>query len=231
MDTDEGVGMHLAIHHCLYDAHSLQLLLADLVRAMNGEQLDPLPAGNVRSAVADILGQISGPAQGSEEFWKSQGTKTVINHFPVMTPLRESSRRILVESTTSSLSSSDLEQAVAKSGYTIQAVLQAAWTRILASYLGESTVTFGVVLSGRNTEATQNAVFPCITTLPVISTNNDSNHELLEQLCVGESQPILYTSERPMLLLEEFSVVHQHLFEQFVVGVIVCLSEVCCQHI
>ncbi|KAK4211603.1 hypothetical protein QBC37DRAFT_289871 [Rhypophila decipiens] len=182
--TDQGIFQHLAIHHCLYDAHSLQLLLADLAKAVRGdsEQIKPALQANMRLAVTEILAQSSASAGSSQGFWESQANKTVINSFPVMTPLRESPRQVLVESFTGSLGFVEVERAVAESGYPMQTVLQAAWTRILSSYLGEAAVVFGVVLSGRNTEATQKAMVPCITTLPVISTNKASNQELLQQM-------------------------------------------------
>ncbi|KAM7215882.1 non-ribosomal peptide synthetase [Rhypophila decipiens] len=180
--TDQGIFQHLAIHHCLYDAHSLQLLLADLAKAVRGEQIKPALRASMRLAVTEILTQSSASAGSSQGFWESQANKTVINSFPVMTPLRESPRQVLVESFTGSLGFMEVERAVAESGYSMQIVLQAAWTRILSSYLGEAAVVFGVVLSGRNTEATQKAMVPCITTLPVISTNTASNQELLQQM-------------------------------------------------
>jgi amino acid adenylation domain-containing protein len=172
--------MQLAIHHALYDAHSLQAILDDLSRATRGASL-PRRAPT-EEAVADILGFVSSNPENMGAFWKQQAEKVVINTFPVLTPLRETSREILTESATSTAALATLEDAASKSGNTMQAIIQAAWTRVLSAYLGEDSVIFGVVLSGRNTEATRNAVFPCITTLPVISTNTDSNQALLEQM-------------------------------------------------
>ncbi|KAK4187701.1 non-ribosomal peptide synthetase [Podospora australis] len=175
--TGQGLSMHLAIHHVLYDAHSLQIMLGDLVKSLQGVKL--LPDSSNHKAVSDILGQVKALATNGGQFWKQQLENVVINGFPVMTPLRHSLRHVLVESLSSSTPSAKLEQAVAGAGYTLQVVLQAAWTRVLASYLGEPSVVFGVVLSGRNTDATRRAAFPCITTLPVIAKNDESNQRLL----------------------------------------------------
>lgn len=201
--TEEGIMMHLAIHHCLYDAHSLQLLFADLARAVQGAQILPALQNNTRAAVIDILDQISASAKPAQEFWESQADKTVINNFPVMTPLRESPRQTLVESMTSNLPLSSLERAVTETGYTIQVILQAAWTRILASYLGESSVVFGVVLSGRNSEATQKAMFPCITTLPVISKHSGSNHDLLQRM-LGFNAGLFKQQHQPLTRIQDW---------------------------
>ncbi|EAQ85529.1 hypothetical protein CHGG_09543 [Chaetomium globosum CBS 148.51] len=172
--------MHLVMHHALYDAHSLQSILDDLSRVILGR--DPLPRPPVGEAVADILGHALSNSKSSAEFWKQQAENVVINKFPVLTPLREATREILTESTMSGTTLTTLETAASRSAYPVQVILQAAWTRVLSAYLGETSVVFGVVLFGRNAEATRNAVFPCITTLPVITRNADSNQALLTQM-------------------------------------------------
>jgi amino acid adenylation domain-containing protein len=175
-----GSKMHLAIHHALYDAHSLQLLLKDLAKALADDMTSP--PSRTEDVVVDILGQVSAKMDSSAQFWKQQAQDVVINSFPVMTPLRQATRDVLAEVTTSSLPLTTLEEAAARAGYPLQVILQAAWTRVLSGYLGESKMIFGVALSGRSTETTRNAVFPCVTTLPVISSNSDSNCTLLTQM-------------------------------------------------
>ncbi|KAK4460666.1 non-ribosomal peptide synthetase [Cladorrhinum samala] len=178
--TDRALLMHLGIHHALYDAHSLEVIMQDFASALKGG--DVQVSTGIEAPALDIISQASASSTRDEAFWKNQANKVVINGFPVMTPLRKFEREIVTRSVTSIASLSSLEQAVAKAGYTMQVIFQAAWTRILASYLGETSVVFGVVLSGRNTDTTRNAVFPCITTLPVITANTDSNRDLLEQM-------------------------------------------------
>ncbi|KAH6618412.1 non-ribosomal peptide synthetase [Chaetomium sp. MPI-SDFR-AT-0129] len=180
VERGEVIEMHLAIHHALYDAYSLQIILDDLARAVNCESISS--ESGSQGAVADIMGQALSESETSTNFWIDKAGEVVINAFPVLTPLRETSRVVLAESITSATSLSELEDAAAKSGHTLQVILQAAWTRVLCAYLGEESVVFGVVLSGRNTEATRDATFPCITTLPVVSRNDNSNHALLAQM-------------------------------------------------
>ncbi|KAK3342242.1 hypothetical protein B0H65DRAFT_575164 [Neurospora tetraspora] len=180
IEDDDGLTMHVGMHHVLYDAHSLQVLIAELRKAISGQSLIPLAPTETEVAVADILTQIETSRETAEEFWKGQAEKTVINSFPVMTPLKEPMRKIQIEALQGGLSLSELEKAAAESGYSMQVLIQASWARVLSAYLGEASVTFGVVLSGRNTEATRDAVFPCITTLPVIAANTTSNEELLQ---------------------------------------------------
>ncbi|KAL1839368.1 hypothetical protein VTJ49DRAFT_1603 [Mycothermus thermophilus] len=173
----ERMVMHVAVHHALYDAQSLAVILDALSAVLKGNHI--APRTNPAAAVADIFGIISTAAKDAAQFWKSQSDKVVITSFPVMTPLREPSREILTARARSSVPLASLEQAVSTAGHTMQALLQAAWARILSTYLGEESVVFGVVFSGRNTEGTRDAVFPCITTLPVIARNDASNRDLL----------------------------------------------------
>jgi hypothetical protein len=67
-------------------------------------------------------------------------------------------------------------------GYSIQAVGQAAWARILSAYLGEESVCFGVVLSGRDAIPDADLVaFPCLITVPFGFTMTDKTNDALVQ--------------------------------------------------
>ncbi|KAJ4393823.1 hypothetical protein N0V93_003038 [Gnomoniopsis smithogilvyi] len=178
VDKGTGIEMHLAIHHTIYDAQSLHILLEDLRKVLRGEALSN--GAELGAAVQDIITQTHRCKRDSKAFWKKQ--VAVVNKFPIMTPLREDRRDILVKSHISSLSFSTLEKTVKNAGFTIQAVAQAAWSRILSSYLGERSVVFGTIFSGRNSEATRNSAFPCITTLPVVANCSSSNLELVQAM-------------------------------------------------
>lgn len=175
-----GVEMHLAIHHALYDAFSLQKMLDDLEATIHE---GPLDAGTeLASVVKEITTETQRSRKEAPEFWTKRAPEAVINKFPVMTPLREQYRSILVRQRSCALSFNALTDAARDGGFTIQAVAQAAWLRILSSYIGEPAVIFGTVLSGRNTDATHKAVFPCIATLPVITQHSSSNRILLQTM-------------------------------------------------
>ncbi|KAL8401440.1 hypothetical protein RB596_008297 [Gaeumannomyces avenae] len=183
VEDDPGIiQIHLAIHHALYDAHSLNAILEDFAAASGGTDVHPSRNSSIAAAISDIMAQSMNDKSEAQELWKSLSSRAVVNRFPVMTPLRVEQRTICVEKTVGSFPSSGIEGAAKLSGVSVQALIQAAWSRILCSYLGEPSVVFGVVLSRRNTDATQSAAFPCITTLPVISENKASNRELLQQM-------------------------------------------------
>ncbi|KAL7621778.1 hypothetical protein AAE478_007277 [Parahypoxylon ruwenzoriense] len=171
--------MHLAIHHALYDANSLDRLLRELVKRLSGV------VGEGISPLLPVLSAHLDPAHSqtsSEAFWRGKAGDLVVNKFPIMTPLRTTSR---ISSTTSkicSASSRTLRRNAAEAGITMRAALQAAWARMLSAYLGEMSVTFGIVLDGRTTEEERNVIFPTVVTLPVVALNYKSNVELLEYM-------------------------------------------------
>ncbi|CAM1505742.1 Fc.00g113790.m01.CDS01 [Cosmosporella sp. VM-42] len=168
--------MNLIMHHALYDAPSLRLILDDVSRLLQGHP--PQAFAKVEPALSIILRKSATGQEAGKEFWQAKANQTVVNRFPVMTPLRVEERVVLSETSISSLSFSRLRQATQSSNVSIQAVIQAAWTRVLASYLGENSVVFGVTLSGRTTDETRDAPFPCLNTVPIVASNMASNAEL-----------------------------------------------------
>ncbi|KAH8200625.1 hypothetical protein TruAng_005222 [Truncatella angustata] len=180
LEDDGSKTMHVGMHHALYDAISLQEMLDELLKIYEGIELHP-PL-SMEAATVSILGRVAQTQSGAEEFWKKQASKMVVNSFPTLTPLRIDERRRIRSSRLVSSSLQHLRQNAATAGVTIQSALQSAWTRILASYHGDAAVTFGVVLSGRTAVGLDQVVFPCITTLPVIAQNADSNRELLQSM-------------------------------------------------
>ncbi|KAK2029025.1 amino acid adenylation domain-containing protein [Colletotrichum zoysiae] len=179
LECGTSITMHIIMHHALYDAYSLQLILEDLSLCLSGKEMSDHPS--IERAVSQIL-QASVKSDDSQGFWEQKASEVVVNRFPTLTPLTEKSPELLSESKMSGSTFTGLTDDARKVGISIQAILEAAWTRVLSAYLGEEDVVFGVVLSGRMNEDTENAVFPCINTVPVISHNKSSNLELLQQL-------------------------------------------------
>ncbi|KAF4461096.1 hypothetical protein FALBO_12088 [Fusarium albosuccineum] len=178
--TPRGISMNLVIHHALYDAHSLYIMLDDLSHILEGN--GPSATLSIEPALSAILGKSLTNQIAEREFWQAKASQAVVNKFPVMTPLRVEERRVLVCSDVSSMPFSKLQQATQASNITIQAAIQAAWTRVLASYLGENSVVFGVVLSGRTVDEAKDAAFPCLNTLPIVVNNTSSNTELVNYM-------------------------------------------------
>lgn len=173
--SDGGLMMNVLVHHALYDAQSLDQMMGDLSRLLAGQKIDQR---SIEPALNVILSRSLNDEGAAQEFWKEKAEIVVVNTFPVMTPLREDERMMISHEVKASMTLSSLQMATTKQGVSIQAVIQAAWTRILSSYLGEESVVFGVILSGRGMEETRDAPFPCMNTIPVIAVNQPSNTEL-----------------------------------------------------
>ncbi|KAI0120750.1 hypothetical protein F4776DRAFT_665377 [Hypoxylon sp. NC0597] len=171
--------MHLAIHHALYDANSLRRLFREMAEFLSGV-IDREPRSIHPALSACLDPTYSQP--GSEAYWKRKTEGLVVNKFPTMTPLHTTNSPTLTASTTCGMSSEKIRQDAAESGITVRAALQAAWTRVLSAYLGEMSVTFGIVLEGRATKEEQDVIFPMVTTLPVLARNSNSNAELLGRM-------------------------------------------------
>ncbi|KAI1131111.1 putative non-ribosomal peptide synthetase [Nemania abortiva] len=186
-DTSETpLTIHLAMHHALYDAFTLRNLLQDLGELISHGNRPK--ATGIDHALSHYLGLVQSSQSAGESFWEQKADDFAFHKFPVMTPLHVDAADTLTASRTCETSSSLLRQAASRAGVTVQAALQAAWTRLLSAYIGESRVTFGVVLDGRNTELSRKSTLPMITTLPVIAENVASSSELLQQMMQYNSQ-------------------------------------------
>ncbi|EHK26839.1 putative non-ribosomal peptide synthetase [Trichoderma virens Gv29-8] len=175
-DINGGIMMNILIHHALYDARSLDQMMGDLSTLLSGQDIAHIRP--IEPALNEILSRSLSDRSTAQEFWTEKAEMAVVNTFPVMTPLREDERTMLSFEIRSSATLSSLQMATMKQGVSIQAIIQAAWTRILSSYLGEESVVFGVILSGRSMDETKDAPFPCMNTIPVIAVNQPSNTEL-----------------------------------------------------
>lgn len=172
--------MSLLIHHALYDAISLNAILHDLSTFIKNHDLPPPP--RIELALGRIMCRSLSQPEESQGFWKSLARKAVVNPFPVLTSLKEGSRRIETIEGVSYLQYPELRGYAADLNASVQAIVQAAWTRVLAAYVGEDSVVFGVTLSGRDPDEIGEAPFPCFVTLPVIASNELSDRELVRSM-------------------------------------------------
>ncbi|KFA74305.1 hypothetical protein S40288_03720 [Stachybotrys chartarum IBT 40288] len=174
---DDGNDMHLLVHHALYDAVSLDSMLEALALHL---QTHSEPSFHpIESSLALMMTRSQEHREEAQNFWQQLAAKTVVNRFPVMTPLRENQRNVIAFESTASLPTSLLQNLTQRLDISVQAVLQAAWTRVLASYLGETSVVFGVTLSGRTDDELRHAPLPCLTTVPVVASDQPVNMDLL----------------------------------------------------
>jgi aryl carrier-like protein len=178
--SQDGTFMTIIMHHALYDAHSLRLMLSDLNVALQSLPIiSPATALNgtinniIAHAVPESLGRTVSVCDPSATFWKEALKEASITRFPCLTPLRQNTKRTDLVTETSSMSLTDLKVACQRAGITLQAAGQAAWALLLSAYAGDDHVTFGTVLSGRdihqvsrNLSNTHNTVGGCSKSLP-----------------------------------------------------------------
>ncbi|KAF1987350.1 nonribosomal peptide synthetase-like protein 2 [Aulographum hederae CBS 113979] len=169
---------HISLLHALYDAHSLQLILDDVAAACDDEQITLQPI--TPPILGSILAASVEKSDKQKDFWESAGKGASISRFPNMTPLQSDAQETLVVSKICSQRLSGIEKHCREANASLQAAGQVAWARLLASYLGEGTATFGVVLSGRTSTEDERVAFPCITTVPFSCNVQADNRSLLE---------------------------------------------------
>ncbi|KAF2457979.1 hypothetical protein BDY21DRAFT_20445 [Lineolata rhizophorae] len=180
VETDTGLEAHLGLLHALYDAHSLQLILNDLDIVYQGGEVGPCLS--IDLALGSILDGVDENVQEHMAFWEDVGSNLAITRFPNLSPTRTAKNETIVASKVSSAELSNLQLRCRNANITLQVAAQASWIRMLSSYTGEQSVTFGTVLSGRISDTLENASFPCITTVPFPSTNHAENRKLLESV-------------------------------------------------
>lgn len=174
------VHMYVTIHHALYDAASLRTIFHRLEDTLKNVELNA--SDDMRSGVSQIMTWAVRGLQTSQDYWSSKADIVSVNGFASMTPLREEPQPPQIFEMLTSRSMNQIQHLARAAGISIQSYIQAAWTRVLSSYLGEQSVVFGQVLSNRTTEATINTPIPCLATIPVIVQNSFSNRELLQSL-------------------------------------------------
>lgn len=178
--------MHIAILHALYDAHSLNIILDDLVTArISNQQFSPVSIHPILSSLvnSNVSTQSKERIERRKKYWKEVFSNASINKFPNLQPLHFSTGLTEVQSMKGSKTINELEKLCRKAGVSLQAAGQAAWAQLLSALIGEKNVTFGVVLSGRDVVADSEMVaFPCLTTVPVPVELPESNRELLDAM-------------------------------------------------
>ncbi|KAJ5888793.1 AMP-dependent synthetase/ligase [Penicillium taxi] len=172
--------MHFSALHALYDAQSLALIFSDVEKSYLGKTLTK-PV-SIPAILGPILVESRKQSETTHGFWKGLAPEVQPSKFPDLNPIRTENKELLGSSIRCSQSLETLESRCREIGVTLQAAGQVAWARLLSAYTGEQNVTFGVVLSGRSLSlAAQDAVFPCLVTMPSPHHIEETNRELLSR--------------------------------------------------
>ena len=166
-------------HHALYDAASLQMIIGEVDSRMCDREVEDSPSFD---KLLSKMMEASRDSDGSSRaFWRQQLEGVPELSFPIMTTNIETTT---TESTSlpCSIPGGTIADACKKLDITLQAALQASWATLLSAYLGESRVSFGVVLSGREINNADEICFPTAVTVPFACPVVDDKNEMLRNI-------------------------------------------------
>lgn len=158
--TPSRVVLILTIFHALYDGNSLPMILDDVEKCYkNSFQRRPIQFGAV------IPHMLSLDLKAAQSFWKEVLHIDGLTTFPKLAnsnPGRDSMAYLPLD-----IKSTELGPLCKKFGCTPQAIFQAVWAYVLASYTGPR-VTFGIVVSGRSLpmDHIEDVIGPTFNTIP-----------------------------------------------------------------
>jgi aryl carrier-like protein/NRPS condensation-like uncharacterized protein len=196
-----------SIPHALYDGVSIQMVHEDVRKAYEGLKLQH---PSYDSTLEDIL-MGSGPAAAF--FWKSYLSLTPTCN------LRESFSLSRVEAVivhrkefTSRITLAHIQRFCKSESVTLHHLTQTCYSLLLAAYTSTLEVVYALVLSGRNTEESQNVVFPTMNTVAFRSIIHGSYRDMLRQTQYDISNILLHLHFPLRKALSFIQRQHQKLF-------------------
>ncbi|TQW04261.1 Acetyl-CoA synthetase-like protein [Cordyceps javanica] len=165
----------VTIHHCIYDAWSMAILLDQVSDAYHDRAL---VARNFRHFVKYVCESNA----NSSEYWRSETNGVVAEQFPALPApsysLNTAEREIL---------NTTLSQSVAAAAnITLATRIQLAWAMTIAAYTGVDDVVYGLTVSGRASpvQGIDKMAGPTIATFPlrVQLRSSSSIHQELDML-------------------------------------------------
>lgn len=133
--------VRLFIHHALFDAASLQIILSDVAKYYRGDT--PRPATAMKSTLDSILIASQNNHENKERFWRNMIGDVSITKFPCTTPLHVHSSKSFNLEKCIGISLCEIQQRCKELEVTVQAAGQAMWARMLSMYTGEPSIVFG----------------------------------------------------------------------------------------
>jgi ferricrocin synthase len=178
--SQSSIEVELTAIHAIYDAQSLELILSEVTQGYQGSEPLVLPVP-ITPILGHILSAASSPiGPDADSFWSTTGLEFQVTKFPNLTPFNVRVPGMVVKSQIVSKPLITINQRCKDLGVSLQAVGQAAYARLLSNYTGETNVSFGVVLSGRDIDHhAEDAVFPCLVTVPFQCHVQRSNRDLV----------------------------------------------------
>lgn len=166
IETEDSRIIEWEILHALYDAQSLQSILADVTALYHNKELQRIT--DIRKSLGRILEGNRSPVPADSYFIQLQQIAQPTK-FPDLNIKYRVTSKLNSCQLQSTIEVSRIQKCCEELSCTVSIACQAAWAQVLASYTGQQNVIFGNILSSRFTdEVSSGVVFPCINTLPVI---------------------------------------------------------------
>ncbi|KAJ4148295.1 hypothetical protein LMH87_002773 [Akanthomyces muscarius] len=128
----------VTMHHCIYDAWSMALLLRQVRDAYHGSLLAP-------QTFRDFVEYVYQANHDSAEYWKAELADIRAEAFPALPSQTHSPNTTGSETLNTQLPPSGASAA----NITLATCIQLAWAATMASYTGINDVVFGLTVSGR----------------------------------------------------------------------------------
>jgi aryl carrier-like protein len=199
-DVDTGTTqLHIFIHHALYDGESMALLLHEVEEVLLCNPLPPVVPYDLY-----LEEMVSTDVQQADIFWEGCLSQMSFHHLIVPHPWLERREARAFDRTLDRLTIplQEIEDRCKALSVTLLNVLEAAWTKMICHYSGETDICFGEVLSCRSlpVDGIERIVGPCFNTLPIHIKvpRNAMNLDLMKLLrhTKGEMLPYQLTSLR-----------------------------------
>lgn len=133
--------LRVFIHHALFDAHSMMLIMRDVRKCYYGEKLSTTTS--IDSLLSSIISDSDNELGNKESFWQNLIGKSAVGTFPNSSPVKVQSSTTYALERCCETHLSETQARCRNIGVTIQAAGQASWARVLSSYIGEASIIFG----------------------------------------------------------------------------------------
>ncbi|KIW65279.1 hypothetical protein PV04_07551 [Phialophora macrospora] len=214
---DNTFQLTLQMHHCLYDAEAMSILLSEIETYYHGYHLSkPVSFDSYLSFME------ASDTDGTYEFWRSKldGASLFKLSEAILPQNKIPSGGVSRAQRRSMMGLAEFHQAVRKLCSTPLVLLQAAWSRVLCCIFQTQDVCFGNVLSGRNLsiDGVDRIVGPCFNTLPMrIRLQRDSsNHELCRSVQQMNVEALPYQSSSLRRIQREIDTMGKPLFDTLI---------------
>ncbi|EXJ56784.1 hypothetical protein A1O7_07128 [Cladophialophora yegresii CBS 114405] len=214
---DNSSKLTLQMHHCLYDAEAVSILLSDIEAYYHGYHLPkPVPFERYLSFM-----EIS-DTNGTYDFWRTKldgASLSKLSEAILPENMIRSGSASRAQSR-STIGLSEFCQSIRKLSSTPLVLMQAAWSRLLSCIFQTQDVCFGNVFSGRNLaiDGVDRIVAPCFNTLPmrVRLRRDSSNQELCHSFQQMNVEVLPYQTSSLRRIQREVDTMGKTLFDTLI---------------